>query len=289
MENLSITTPAAGSNGPKAKSNSLFFNFATADAWAHSFLRHLESALHQHNLPPTAPHIATITQAAQQVFNQTIVRAWQPNSRLATVIGACSLLLESHHHLQQAGLRKEQALAVVKQCFDLTYHAFLLNVCKPLYQEAGFQPQRFLKINFAHWSAGLLALREHTLDLQGYAYFLRSHGADELTLVVEQADLAWMRKVHALCKNTAAAQAAAPAQSEAASHAASRATAQAACAAPAAVPDDFLPFQFAPEQANTAAARKGLVFGLVKPQQASMTEMYSSGAQSGQRRTISFA
>jgi hypothetical protein len=285
MENLSITTPAAGSNGPKAKSNSLFFNFATADAWAHSFLHHLQSALHQHNLHPTAPHIATITQAAQQVFNPTIVRAWQPDSRLATVIGACSLLLESHHHLQQAGLRKEQALAVVKQCFDLTYHAFLLNVCKPLYQEAGFQPQRFLKINFAHWSAGLLALREHTLDLQGYAYFLRSHGADELTLVVEQADLAWMRKVHALCKNTAAAQAPAPGHSQASSKTAS----QAPSPAPGAAPDDFLPFQFAPEQANTAAARKGLVFGLVKPQQASMTEVYLSGAHSGQRRTISFA
>jgi hypothetical protein len=265
---------------PKAKTNTLFFNFATADAWAHSFLRHLQSALHQHNLHPTAPHIATITQSAQQVFNQTIVRAWQPDSRLATVIGACSLLLESHHQLQQAGLRKEQALAIVKQCFDLTYHAFLLNVCKPLYQEAGFQPQRFLKINFAHWSAGLLALREHTLDLQGYAYFLRSHGADELTLIVEQADLAWMRKVHALCKNTAA-QAPAPGHSQASS--------QAPSPAPGAAPDDFLPFQFAPERSNTAAARKGLVFGLVKPQQASMTEVYSSGADSDQRRTISFA
>lgn len=247
-----------------AKDGKIFLNYPTANAWGNSFLHNLHQRLAQ-QAPHTAHDwVAHIRSNAQTSFAHTMGHSRPASahggasmdSQVATVIGACSLLLHSYRLLERH-LPAQQALALVQHCFDQTYHAFIAHVCKPLYQQPGFLPQNLRKLSFAQWSQGLMAQRLGGQHLEGYAYFFQNHGAPELTRIVLLADQAWLHTVNTLC-DRAGSHAQADYGSFHTSNASSTTAGNAA--------SRFTPFEFAPKaQPIRPHAAADQVFELVRP------------------------
>lgn len=177
------------------------FQSSTADAWAASFLRYLNTDLDKLGLPDSRLLMAQICHTAQPKFNERCHTL--PDTQSRTVLGMCVLMLSAYRELSAKLDSVGQAFDLVERGFDQAYQAFIQNICKPLLLNTNRSPQTLAGMNFKAWSERLYPRDRsrndiaRNADITGYHHFFSTQGAPALAQIIQRADQAWIEAVAA--------------------------------------------------------------------------------------------
>lgn len=225
------------------------FQSSTANAWAASFVRHLNADLDKVGLQEPTLLMAKVCHRAQAMFNERCPTLTDTQSR--TVLGICVLMLSAYRELQTQADHGRRAFDLVGHSFNQAYQAFIQNICKPLLLNANRTPRALAGMNFRAWSESMYpgggsrhgVARES--DVTGYHHFFQQQGEPALAQIIQHADQAWIEAV------------AAYGQSQLSERRRTRAADDTGDSS-----DDFVPFRFAPGGARPSAPRPDVVLEL---------------------------
>ncbi len=225
------------------------FQSSTANAWAASFVRHLNADLDKLGLQDPVLLVAKVCHRAQAMFNERCQPL--PDMQSRTVLGICVLMLSAYRELQTQADHGSRAFDLVEHSFGQAYQAFIQNICKPLLLNANRTPRALVGMNFRAWSERMYpgngsrhgVARES--DVTGYHHFFQQQGEPALAQIIQHADQAWIEAV------------AAYGQSQLGERRRTRAGDGAGTSS-----DDFVPFRFAPSGPRPSAPRPDVVLEL---------------------------
>lgn len=240
------------------------FRSSTANAWAASYVRYLNTELEHHRGPDAQRLMSQVCHATQVLFNARSLP--RPETQSSTVLGMCALMLASYQQLSADTGRSDLAHDLVKRGFDQAYQAFIQNIAKPLLLNHSRSPQTLAGMNFKAWSERLYPndRSRHALaqegDITGYHLFFMEQGAPALAQIIQRADEAWMAAV------------ASYGQSQLGESRRTRAT-------DAAVEEEgFVPFRFAPRGRGRTSCQQDVILELQLHAVAGDRRSYTSNA-----------
>lgn len=188
-------------NPPAMQGARVFFQSATANAWARSFLLQLRRELERTSLPDQRQHLARVCYQTQTLFNARCQKL--PDVSSYTALGMCGLLLTAYRELLAELGNPGQAFGIVERSFDHAYQAFIQNICKPLLLNPNRSLQALRRMNFKAWSAPLYQQDMRApavpqgVTATGYQQFFLAHQEPGLAHIMDAADQAWIKVLEA--------------------------------------------------------------------------------------------
>jgi hypothetical protein len=186
MPTVSLHTQVASNTTPLTFD--VAFRSPTANAWAHSFLRTLHSALRVECPQQASALVMRVARTAQLHFRQHPHPVTGREACIAA--GVCALLVACYRVVGEHVGDGDHAMALTEHCLTTSYHTFVERICVPMVRNRSAGAANLRRMNFAHWSAHLYP-GVVSVDGSGYAAFFLNHGFAELSGMLRSVDTAW--------------------------------------------------------------------------------------------------